>query len=136
MSRPRVRADALLVRRGLAASPAEAQALIMSGKVVSGDHRVDKPGDLLAADAPLTVPARARFVSRGGDKLDHAVEAFLPLGLVGFALSFYLTYQRNEPLQIPSRLPLPALALPSSKAPPFFEEGPPPAAPVPSSRSG
>lgn len=80
--RSRVRADALLLQRGLVASQAEAQALIMSGKVVSGDHRVDKPGDLLAADAPLIVPARARFVSRGGDKLDHAVEAFLPLGLV------------------------------------------------------
>ena len=80
-SRSRVRADALLLARGLAASRAQAQALIMAGEVSSGDHRVDKPGALLAPDAPLAVAARPRFVSRGGDKLDHALEAFTALGL-------------------------------------------------------
>jgi 23S rRNA (cytidine1920-2'-O)/16S rRNA (cytidine1409-2'-O)-methyltransferase len=77
----RVRADELVVSRGLAVSRARAQALIMAGEVMSGEKRVEKPGALLAADAPLTVIARARFVSRGGDKLDHAIAAFTPLGL-------------------------------------------------------
>ena len=77
----RVRADELVVSRGLAASRAQAQALIMAGDVMSGDRRVEKPGALLAGDAALAVTARARFVSRGGDKLDHAIAAFTPLGL-------------------------------------------------------
>jgi 23S rRNA (cytidine1920-2'-O)/16S rRNA (cytidine1409-2'-O)-methyltransferase len=68
-----VRADALVVIRGLATSRAKAQALIMAGEVVSGGHRVDKPGTLLEPDAPLEVAARPRFVSRGGDKLDFAL---------------------------------------------------------------
>ncbi len=70
-----MRADALVVARGLAASRAQAQALIMAGEVSSGEHRVDKPGALLAADAELSVAARPRFVSRGGDKLDFALGA-------------------------------------------------------------
>jgi 23S rRNA (cytidine1920-2'-O)/16S rRNA (cytidine1409-2'-O)-methyltransferase len=76
MSKPaRARADALLVARGLSASLAQAQALIMAGRVRSGERRVDKPGEALAADADLTLTERARFVSRGGDKLDFAVGA-------------------------------------------------------------
>jgi 23S rRNA (cytidine1920-2'-O)/16S rRNA (cytidine1409-2'-O)-methyltransferase len=70
-----VRADALLVSRGLAASRAQAQALIMAGEVTSGERRVDKPGALLAEGAPLAVASRPRFVSRGGDKLDFALGA-------------------------------------------------------------
>jgi 23S rRNA (cytidine1920-2'-O)/16S rRNA (cytidine1409-2'-O)-methyltransferase len=72
----RVRADALLVDRGLAVSRAQAQALIMAGEVTSADRRIDKPGALVAADAPLAVASRRRFVSRGGDKLDSALAAF------------------------------------------------------------
>jgi 23S rRNA (cytidine1920-2'-O)/16S rRNA (cytidine1409-2'-O)-methyltransferase len=75
VNRSRVRADALLVTRGLAVSRAQAQALIMAGEVASADQRIDKPGALLAADAPLSVAARPRFVSRGGDKLDFAIGA-------------------------------------------------------------
>jgi len=71
----RARADALLVSRGLAGSRAEAQALIMAGAVASGERRVDKPGAVLPEDAPLAVASRRRFVSRGGDKLDAALEA-------------------------------------------------------------
>ncbi len=77
----RVRADELVVSRGLAISRAQAQALIMAGDVMSGDRRVDKPGTKIAADAPLALTARARFVSRGGEKLDHAIVAFTALGL-------------------------------------------------------
>jgi 23S rRNA (cytidine1920-2'-O)/16S rRNA (cytidine1409-2'-O)-methyltransferase len=75
MKAARVRADALVVSRGLAESRAKAQALIMAGAVVSGGRRVDKPGALLAPDAPLDVAAGPRFVSRGGDKLDFALGA-------------------------------------------------------------
>jgi 23S rRNA (cytidine1920-2'-O)/16S rRNA (cytidine1409-2'-O)-methyltransferase len=82
MKRPeRIRADALLVARGLATSRAQAQARIMAGDVRIGEARVDKPGAVLPLDAAIVVVDRARFVSRGGDKLDHAVEALLASGL-------------------------------------------------------
>ena len=71
----------LLVARGLADSRAQAQALIMAGAVTSAGRRVDKPGELLAADADLTLAERPRFVSRGGDKLDHALTSFASYGL-------------------------------------------------------
>ncbi|WP_437633883.1 TlyA family RNA methyltransferase [Sorangium sp. So ce854] len=77
----RVRADALLVARKLVGSRTEAQALIMAGKVTSGPRRVDKPGTLLPEDAELHVAAGPRFVSRGGDKLEHALAAFEAHGL-------------------------------------------------------
>ncbi|HMY19180.1 MAG TPA: TlyA family RNA methyltransferase [Polyangium sp.] len=80
-STARVRADALLVTRGLADSRAKAQALIMAGKVTSGPVRIDKPGMLVAPDAHLELAASPKFVSRGGDKLDHALEHFSQLGL-------------------------------------------------------
>lgn len=78
----RVRADALLVTLGLAESRAQAQALIMAGKVSWSETRVDKPGALLPPDAPLRVAAPPRFVSRGGDKLDQTLETFVEAGLV------------------------------------------------------
>ena len=78
----RTRADALLVTRGLAETRAKAQALIMAGKVTSGPVRIDKPGMLVAPDAPLELAAMPKFVSRGGDKLDGALEHFVTEGLV------------------------------------------------------
>jgi 23S rRNA (cytidine1920-2'-O)/16S rRNA (cytidine1409-2'-O)-methyltransferase len=80
----RVRADALLVARGLAPTRARAQALIMAGEVSAAGRRVDKPGSLLPAAAEIAVAARPRFVSRGGDKLDLALVALGvdPRGLV------------------------------------------------------
>ncbi|WP_438016770.1 TlyA family RNA methyltransferase [Sorangium sp. So ce315] len=77
----RVRADALLVARKLVGSRTEAQALIMAGKITSGPRRIDKPGTLLPEDAELHVAAGPRFVSRGGDKLEHALAAFEAHGL-------------------------------------------------------
>jgi 23S rRNA (cytidine1920-2'-O)/16S rRNA (cytidine1409-2'-O)-methyltransferase len=53
----------------------------MAGKVTSGPRRVEKPGALLPPDAELTTAAGPRFVSRGGDKLDHALDAFAQHGL-------------------------------------------------------
>ncbi len=65
------RADVLLVERGLAESRAQAQALIIAGRV----RGVDKPGRELDQAAPLVVEQPPRFVSRGGEKLDHAIDA-------------------------------------------------------------
>lgn len=82
---PRQRADAALVERGLAESRTRAQALIMAGLVFSGETRIDKPGQLLAADAPLEVRGRDHpWVSRGGSKLEQGLTAFAidPAGLV------------------------------------------------------
>lgn len=71
------RADQLLVARGLAESRARAQALIMAGLVVSETRRIDKPGVLLPADAPLAVKGKGHpWVSRGGVKLAHALDRF------------------------------------------------------------
>jgi len=73
----KVRADQLLVSRGLAESRTRAQALILAGSVFSGDERIAKAGDLLAEDAPLEVRGRDHpWVSRGGVKLDHGLTHF------------------------------------------------------------
>ena len=81
----RRRADVLLTERGLVESRARAQALILAGKVFSGDRRVAKAGDGLAEDAPLEVRGQDHpWVSRGGLKLAHALDHFAlsPTGLV------------------------------------------------------
>ena len=73
----KVRADQLLVTRGLAESRTRAQALILAGNVFAGDRRVAKAGDLLAEDAALAVKGRDHpWVSRGGIKLDHGLSHF------------------------------------------------------------
>ncbi|NBW62306.1 MAG: TlyA family RNA methyltransferase, partial [Synechococcaceae bacterium WB4_1_0192] len=76
------RLDLQLVERGLAASRQQAQQLIRAGKVRSGDRVLDKPGLELALEAELQVEQPQRFVSRGGEKLVAAIEAF-PLALEG-----------------------------------------------------
>ncbi|MCA1661028.1 MAG: TlyA family RNA methyltransferase [Novosphingobium sp.] len=74
----KVRADQLLVARDLAESRARAQALILAGNVFSGETRLAKPGQALAEDAPLEVRGRDHpWVSRGGIKLVHALDAFV-----------------------------------------------------------
>jgi len=74
---PKRRADQLLVDRGLVESRTRAQALILAGKVWSGDRRVDKAGDGLQEDAALEVRGQDHpWVSRGGLKLDHAIGHF------------------------------------------------------------
>lgn len=75
----------MLVERGLAESRTRAQALIMAGLVFSGSERCDKPGRLIALDAPLSLKGRDHpWVSRGGVKLAHALDRFAidPAGLV------------------------------------------------------
>jgi 23S rRNA (cytidine1920-2'-O)/16S rRNA (cytidine1409-2'-O)-methyltransferase len=73
----KIRADQLLVARGLAESRTRAQALILAGNVFAGDRRVAKAGDMLAEDAALTIKGRDHpWVSRGGVKLDHGLTHF------------------------------------------------------------
>jgi 23S rRNA (cytidine1920-2'-O)/16S rRNA (cytidine1409-2'-O)-methyltransferase len=73
----RRRADQLLVDRGLVETRTRAQALILAGKVFTGERRVAKAGDLLGDEAPLEVRGQDHpWVSRGGLKLDHALRHF------------------------------------------------------------
>ena len=73
----KIRADQLLVSRGLAESRTRAQALIMAGAVFSGERKLAKGGDMLAEDAPLEVRGKDHpWVSRGGIKLDHGLAHF------------------------------------------------------------
>ncbi len=75
--RPKVRLDALLVERELADSRTQAKALVMAGAVFSGERRLDKPGVAVSDDLPLEVRDRGHpWASRGGLKLDHALEQF------------------------------------------------------------
>lgn len=73
----KIRIDQLLVERGLADSRTRAQAFIMAGLVLVGDKRVDKPGQHVACDAEVAVKGQDHpWVSRGGVKLAHALDAF------------------------------------------------------------
>ena len=65
------RLDQLLVERGLADTRAQAQALVMAGRVIG----YSKAGQQVAEDAEIEVTAKAPFVSRGGEKLAHALDA-------------------------------------------------------------
>ena len=66
------RLDVLLVERGLAESRAQAQALVLAGRVPG----YAKAGQQVEEDADVSVTQPTRFVSRGGEKLAHALEAF------------------------------------------------------------
>jgi 23S rRNA (cytidine1920-2'-O)/16S rRNA (cytidine1409-2'-O)-methyltransferase len=79
------RLDVTLVARGLVESRARAQALILAGKVFTGERRLDKAGDMIGDGMDLTVRGQDHpWVSRGGLKLDHALRHFglSPAGLV------------------------------------------------------
>ena len=80
----KIRADQLLVDAGLAESKARAQALILVGLVYLGDRKIEKAGQQVPADAELDVRGRDHpWVSRGGIKLAHALEAF-DIDVTGF----------------------------------------------------
>ena len=71
----KMRADQLLVERGLAESRARAQALILAGLAYAGDRKIAKAGDQLPADTAITLKGRDHpWVSRGGIKLAHALD--------------------------------------------------------------
>jgi len=68
------RIDLLLVERKLAPTRAQAQALVLAGKVFTGDRRIDKAGTELDPNVELIVREPERFVSRGGHKLEGALD--------------------------------------------------------------
>jgi 23S rRNA (cytidine1920-2'-O)/16S rRNA (cytidine1409-2'-O)-methyltransferase len=71
----KLRLDKLLVDRGLAASRERAQALILAGKVLVSDQKVDKAGAQVLADAAVRLLGEdLKYVSRGGLKLERALE--------------------------------------------------------------
>lgn len=73
----RIRADHLLVQRGMASSGAKAQALILSGVIFSKERRIEKSGELLLEESPLEIRGVALpYVSRGGLKLAAALDEF------------------------------------------------------------
>ena len=82
---PRPRLDEALVARGLAENRTRARALIMAGLVYAGERRLDKAGMAVADELAIEVRGREHpWVSRGGVKLAHALDAFQidPAGLV------------------------------------------------------
>jgi 23S rRNA (cytidine1920-2'-O)/16S rRNA (cytidine1409-2'-O)-methyltransferase len=74
-SHERQRADVALVERGLVPSRAQAQALILAGRVYVGEERIDKAGQIVRDLQALRVSEGERFVSRGGHKLEGAIVA-------------------------------------------------------------
>ncbi len=70
------RLDVLLVEIGLAESREKARAAVLAGKVLVGDRAVVKPGTLIPEAAEVRLLAGAPYVSRGGEKLAHALQAF------------------------------------------------------------
>jgi 23S rRNA (cytidine1920-2'-O)/16S rRNA (cytidine1409-2'-O)-methyltransferase len=76
------RLDLVLVERGLALSRQQAQQLIRAGRVRSGDRVLDKPGLDVLPDLALDVQQPQRYVSRGGEKLEAALDAF-PISIAG-----------------------------------------------------
>jgi 23S rRNA (cytidine1920-2'-O)/16S rRNA (cytidine1409-2'-O)-methyltransferase len=71
----KVRLDKLLVDRGLAASRERAQALILAGKVLVEDQKVEKAGSQFSAECAIRLLGEdLKYVSRGGLKLERALE--------------------------------------------------------------
>jgi 23S rRNA (cytidine1920-2'-O)/16S rRNA (cytidine1409-2'-O)-methyltransferase len=70
------RLDTLLVERGLVESREKARAVVLAGKVLVGDRTVAKAGTLVPEAAEVRLVAAAPYVSRGGEKLAHALRAF------------------------------------------------------------
>ena len=70
------RLDEILVLRNLAETRSQAKALIMSGRVLHGTERLDKPGKSYPLDIELRIEQPPPFVSRGGEKLEAALRHF------------------------------------------------------------
>ncbi len=70
----KTRLDKLIVEQGYAASRERAQALILAGRVLVNEQRVDKPGASVPDDAAIRLlGSDLKYVSRGGLKLEHAL---------------------------------------------------------------
>ncbi|MBW4617950.1 MAG: TlyA family RNA methyltransferase [Cyanosarcina radialis HA8281-LM2] len=73
---PKQRLDTLLVELDLCSSRQQAQRLIRAGEVMVNRQVIDKPGTEVETDAPIEIAQRSPYVSRGGEKLSRALEAF------------------------------------------------------------
>src|SRR5437764_14201421 len=72
----RQRLDMLLVERGLCSSREQARAVVLGGNVLVDGRAAVKPAMLVAASSGVELMVKPRFVSRGGEKLDHALNVF------------------------------------------------------------
>lgn len=72
----RKRLDLLVVDRGLAASREKARALILAGQVLVNGQKADKAGAMFDAESKIELLAQPRYVSRGGLKLEAALDHF------------------------------------------------------------
>lgn len=73
----KIRLDILMTEKGLAPSREKAKAFIMEGRVFVNEEKVDKAGALVRPDSAITVRGDAmRYVSRGGYKLEKAIEKY------------------------------------------------------------
>ena len=72
----KMRIDRLLVEGGFAESREKAARMILAGEVMVDGRRVDKVGAVVSTEAELDVRGRAPYVSRGGEKLVHALDQF------------------------------------------------------------
>ena len=70
------RLDTLLVGRGLTESRERAKQLILAGEIIVAGNAQVKPGQLISSDAEIVVKAPPRYVSRGGLKLEKALQVF------------------------------------------------------------
>ena len=79
----KTRLDAELVRQELATTTDEAKRLIMAGKILVDDQRIEKPGTLIKPDSVLRIKGKKqRYASRAGEKLEGALQHF-PVALEG-----------------------------------------------------
>ncbi len=80
----RVRLDQLLHDRGIFPSRSRAAASVLAGEVLllPGRRRAEKPGQLVSDEVALELVAKPKYVSRGGEKLEHALDA-LGMGVEG-----------------------------------------------------
>jgi 23S rRNA (cytidine1920-2'-O)/16S rRNA (cytidine1409-2'-O)-methyltransferase len=72
----KIRLDQLLVDKGLAESREKAKRLVLAGQVLVDGQPAPKPGHPVTTDHKITIKETERFVSRGGTKLEGAMEAF------------------------------------------------------------
>jgi 23S rRNA (cytidine1920-2'-O)/16S rRNA (cytidine1409-2'-O)-methyltransferase len=78
------RLDTLLVERGIAPSREKARVSVLAGDVLVNGERVVRPATTVVSDATLELAQQPRYVSRGGEKLEHALEA-LGVDVAGLA---------------------------------------------------
>ena len=72
----KIRVDTLLFERGLVESREKGKRLLMAGEVVVNGQLVDKPGTMVDSESQIDLKAKPKFASRGGEKLEAALEAF------------------------------------------------------------